>query len=208
MPVRGRTSAGTTRGLRRTLSSPITLLATRLADRPPQTHRASDRPRAAVAVVLAPDPDAMLSIRRAERDADVWSGHLAFPGGRAAPGEDLRETAERETREEVGLELATARRIGQLDDIAPNTRALPPIVVRPFVFALPRALPLVPNHEVAGAAWIPLSDFTRPGVLRPVEHQRHGTLVRMAGYHLEFGVVWGLTERILTPLLDLLRTDS
>lgn len=184
---------------------PFAELAARLARRPPKVQTSSDRPRAAVAVILAPGPDSILLIRRAERDGDVWSGQLAFPGGRADPGDpDLRATAERETREEVGLELSRARLIGQLDDLAPSTPGLPPLLVRPFVFGIEERPPLIPNREVAVAAWVPLADFARPGVLRPTRDRRHGSLVRTMGYHLEIGVVWGLTERIMTPLLALM----
>ena len=166
------------------------------------------RPRAAVALVLVPDPDSILLIRRAERDGDVWSGHLAFPGGRAAPDDpDLLSTAMRETREEVGVTLEMAHCLGQLDDLAPRSPVLPPILVRPFVFALAAPVPLSPNPEVAAAFWLPLSDLTRSGVFRPTEHRRHGTLLRMPGYHLEQGVVWGMTERVLTPFLDLVTSD-
>ena len=157
-----------------------------------------------MALVLAPHPDSILLIRRAERDGDVWSGHLAFPGGRASPSDpDLGFTAVRETMEEVGVTLEPSSRLGQLDDLAPSSPVLPPILVRPFVFAIPEQVTLSPNREVAAAFWLPLSEFTRPEVLRPTEHRRHGTLVRMAGYHLQEGVVWGMTERILTPFLEL-----
>ena len=65
-----------------------------------------------------PEPEVLL-IRRAEKVGDPWSGHMAFPGGRADPRDpDLRATAVRETREEVGLDLENdAELIGILDDI-------------------------------------------------------------------------------------------
>jgi 8-oxo-dGTP pyrophosphatase MutT (NUDIX family) len=180
-------------------------LAARLARRAPRVQDQTDRPRAAVAVILAPDPDSLLLIRRAERDGDVWSGHLAFPGGRASRGDpDLRFTAQRETREEVGLRLESHHWLGQLDDLVPSTAVLPPILVRPFVFSIEARHPLLPNLEVAAATWVPVADFLRPEAFRPTEHRRHGTLVRSMGYYLDIGVVWGLTERILTPLLELL----
>jgi 8-oxo-dGTP pyrophosphatase MutT (NUDIX family) len=183
--------------------SRLDLLAARLAARTPRIIDAPERPRAAVAVVLAPDPDSVLLIRRADRVGDRWSGHLAFPGGRWSSGDaDLLETARRETREEVGLELPAAALAGTLDDLAPRTSMLPPILVRPFVFRLTSPRPeLVPNPEVAEAWWAPLDLLTAPGVFGPVEFARYGTLVRTMGYHLEAGVLWGMTERILTPLL-------
>ena len=181
-------------------------LIERLAARTPTEELLLDRPKAAVAVILSPDPDSILLIRRAEREGDRWSGQIAFPGGRWSPGDaDLAATARRETREEVGLDLEAEPVLATLDDLAPRTPVLPPIVVRPYVFAVRAPSPLRPNSEVAGAWWVPLDTLLEPDLLRPMEYERYGTLVRGSGYHLEHGILWGMTERILTPLLDLLR---
>ena len=55
-------------------------------------HRSADEDPelswAAVAVVLTPDPDSVLLIRRAERTGDPWSGHMALPGGRREAGRE------------------------------------------------------------------------------------------------------------------------
>ena len=114
--------------------SRIPELAARLAVRHPAPIEDSDRPRAAVAVVLAPDPDSVLLIRRADREGDRWSGHLAFPGGRWSPGDaGLVDTARRETLEEVGLDLTRDGRYGlsqaAIDTVASLDR---PLVARVF----------------------------------------------------------------------------
>lgn len=185
--------------------SRIPEFAARLATRIPRREDEPDRPKAAVAVVLAPGPDSVLLIRRAEREGDRWSGQIALPGGRWSQGDaDLATTARRETLEEVGLDLSQAEAIGTLDDLAPRTPVLPPILVRPFVFVLPAQLPPIPNHEVAEAWWVPLELFHAPGVFGPMEFERYGTQIRSTGYHLEIGILWGMTEQILTPLLGLL----
>lgn len=185
--------------------SRLPALADRLAARRPTTEHLPERPHAAVAVVLAPDPDALLLIRRAEREDDTWSGHLAFPGGRSAPGDsDLVATARREAREEVGVDLSAAPLLGTLDDIAPRTPHLPPIMVRPFVFRLGERAALTPNPEVADAWWVGLDEFLRDGVYAPFEFRRYGTIALLPGYHLPQGILWGMSERIVTPLLELL----
>ncbi len=167
------------------------------------------RKLAAVAIVAAPDPDAFLLIRRAERNDDRWSGQMAFPGGRWQPEDpDLTATARRETLEEVGIDLADARLIGVLDDIAPRTPSLPPVLVRPYVFRLPAHRRPVPNHEVAEAFWADVDRLIVPDIYRPYEYQLRGSRIRFPGYHLPQGVVWGMTERILTPLLQLLSAED
>ncbi|CAM9401160.1 unnamed protein product [Phaeothamnion confervicola] len=47
----------------------------------------------------------LLLIQRAHNPRDLWSGHLALPGGRQEPGESDLQTVVRECREEVGLKL-------------------------------------------------------------------------------------------------------
>lgn len=155
-------------------------------------------------MVFVPDPEAVLLIRRSDREGDRWSGQMAFPGGRWSPRDaNLLATAKRETLEEVGVDLDPARLLGALDDVAPRA-PIPPVIVRPFVFSFPERVELKPNHEVAGALWAPLDLLATPGLYRAFHYEAGGTRLSLPGYHLEAGVVWGMTERILTPLLALL----
>ncbi len=163
------------------------------------------RRQAAVAIVLAPGPDQLLLIRRAEHPRDPWSGQMGLPGGRRDSGDrDLLATAIRETWEEVGLDLGGARLLGVLDDLAPSTPVLPPIIVRPHVFALERAPEsLVLSGEVQYVRWAPLDELRRPEVLRSFSFEHRGERYERPGYHLGDDIVWGMTERILTPMLAL-----
>ena len=80
----------------------------------------TDKTRAAVAVVLGPTSEGLqlLFIERAQHPDDPWSGHIAFPGGRIeADDPSPRAAAERETLEEVGLDLSTAEYWGRVDDL-------------------------------------------------------------------------------------------
>jgi len=115
---------------------------------------------AAVALILLEGPRGLetLLIRRAERADDPWSGQVALPGGRYDPADaDLLVTAIRETREETGVDLSAAERLGVLDDLYPRTPTLPAVVVRPFVFALASRPTLVPGVEAARVFWLPLA---------------------------------------------------
>ena len=53
-------------------------------------------------------PFDMLYIRRALKKGDPWSGQIAFPGGIHEGDERLQATAERETMEEIGLDITEA----------------------------------------------------------------------------------------------------
>ena len=146
----------------------------------------------------------LLFIRRAERAGDPWSGHVAFPGGRReASDPTLEATARRESREELSLDLDSgARLIGVLDDLRPRSAALPSIAVRPFVFAVSHEVVLVPNAEVHSLFWMPLAELRAPA--RAEEHvfEQGGARLRFPAYRCGEDVVWGMTERIVTQLLD------
>lgn len=158
---------------------------------------------AAVAVLLAPDPDQLLVIRRSEREGDPWSGHLALPGGRREPSDpDLLRTAIRETEEETGIRVDPGTWRVTLDDLTPRHQVLPPIMVRPFVFHLPAAIPPGLSSEVAHAGWVPMARFARPDGYRTLAVESRGGTLHTPGYHLEEGFLWGMTERILTPIIN------
>ena len=160
---------------------------------------------AAVALVLAPDGDgdvALLFIRRAEHPLDPWSGQIALPGGRRDPGDaDLIATAMREAAEETSIGLTPADLVGELDDLSPVSPHLPPIVVRPFVFALLVVPPLRLSPEVSEYVWVPrrhLIDQLREESVTV----RDRTLV-VPGYRIGPHFIWGMTERIVSPFLRL-----
>ncbi|ORX49092.1 hypothetical protein DM01DRAFT_1108567 [Hesseltinella vesiculosa] len=79
----------------------------------------------------------MLYIQRAKRPGDVWSGQVAFPGGKSEPQDTTDvETAAREVLEEIGLDLNDKQQflyLGKLDDHQILT-AKQQMVVVPFVF--------------------------------------------------------------------------
>jgi len=162
---------------------------------------------AAVALILLEGPRGLetLLIRRAERADDPWSGQVALPGGRYDPADaDLLVTAIRETREETGVDLSAAERLGVLDDLYPRTPTLPAVVVRPFVFALASRPTLVPGVEAARVFWLPLGRLSQRGVQRDFTLPVRGVERTFPAYVVDEIVIWGMTERILTPFLKLI----
>ena len=183
------------------LTGRLAQLKQRLANHP----ETADDPSlmwAAVALLVAADPESILLIRRADRPGDPWSGHMALPGGRREPEDaDLLATAIRETSEEVGIDLDREQLLGGLDDVIPRTPVLPPIAVRPFVFLLPRPPSLVLNPEVAATQWVTLEELLQPGGYHLATLEVAGQRRDVQAYHLADAVVWGMTERILTDFL-------
>ena len=184
----------------------ITLAAVRraLAGYQPQPVAAAGARPAAVSLVLVDGPAGaeILLIKRAERAGDPWSGQIAFPGGRQDPEDrDLLATAVREAREETGVELAAAERLGVLDDLVPRSVTLPLVIVRPFVFALPRRPVLTTNAEVQRAFWVALARLSEPAVQSQLTITLKDGVRTLPAYRLGEDIIWGMTERILTPFV-------
>lgn len=175
------------------------------AHRPPPLP-ADLRTRAAVALILCASRSGLelLFIERAKHAGDPWSGDLGFPGGKVeADDGDERLAAERETREEIGLDLGEARYLGRLAEI---TGAHLPVRVACFVYGLAEHPPLRLSDEVRSAFRVPLETLCDPD--RHIEATvRFGgtTLVRPAIRVLEPGqtVLWGLTYRLVIRFLCL-----
>jgi len=165
-------------------------------------RRSEEEPAvAAVAIIINPNDQggSVLFIKRTERRGDPWSGQIAFPGGRKSPiDKGLAETAVRETREEVGIELTGHELLGHLPIVTTRSRRLR---VLPFVFQLKSIVSIRANEEVADAFWVPLSDLEGLEVESRDVRVDHGTL-SADSYIVDGRVIWGLTFRIINLLLD------
>lgn len=162
---------------------------------------------AAVALLLRPREQLeVLLIRRAILERDPWSGHVALPGGRRDARDcDLLATALRETEEEIGVPLARVGRfLGRLDTVAPRSPRLPPLVIAPYVLAVPPDTDAVPDgREVDAAVWVPLTALrTEEAVSELLIELRDGTQRFPSLVYGDY-VIWGLTHRILVQFLEL-----
>ena len=163
----------------------------------------------ALALAGSEDRLSLCFIRRAEAPGDRWSGQMAFPGGRSEP-HDRRATvtAMRETREEVGLELAEEQLLGGLSEVDVHHRGKElGMVLSGFVFYLGAELrPLTPNEEVAEAYWIDVDHLWNPANVTSLEWRREpaAPLATFPGIRYRDQIIWGLTFRILTTLAEVL----
>ena len=166
--------------------------------RPPNDGRRC----AAVAAVLHDEPAGprVLLMKRTERLGDPWSGHISLPGGRYDQrDEDLLATAIRETREELGIELAGARLLGNLPTLSPLSAGPNGMEVTPFVFATQEPVEPHVSAEAAAAFWLPI-ETAMSGALDDL-YTYPGTDRQFPSWRFEGHVIWGLTFRILAELL-------
>ncbi len=158
---------------------------------------------AAVAVIVADEskPRTLL-IRRAEHLDDPWSGQIAFPGGKMGGGDrSAKDTAIRETKEEVGLDLAAGA--GFAGYYIPFRTHTGEMDVIPAVFLIEREVEVIPNSEVSGYKWVGLNEFLLPSSASAYRLKARGFSRDMPAFALGDYVVWGLTHRIISSLLGI-----
>lgn len=164
--------------------------------------------RSAVAIIVREDRDEpeVLMIRRAEREGDRWSGQMGFPGGRMETDDQHgRATAERETLEEIGVDLDDAGHcIGRLSDIISHPhQGRRPMVVTPYVYIAHTMPPVRRNHEVAGVLWVPLRFFTDLQNRETMKWKYRGLSRTLPCYFYRDCQIWGLSLAMLDELLGL-----
>jgi 8-oxo-dGTP pyrophosphatase MutT (NUDIX family) len=171
-------------------------------------HLDGTKRHAAVAAILrdAAHGAEVLLIRRAAREGDPWSGHMAFPGGQREPeDQDLLETAVRETWEEIGLDLrAHASLLGGLETLPAVARGKRiAMSVTPFVFELCTEPPLTFSDEVAEVIWAPLPALARGELSTTIPYHFEGRELRLPAWDVQGRIVWGMTYNMLETLLAL-----
>jgi 8-oxo-dGTP pyrophosphatase MutT (NUDIX family) len=185
-------------------------LRDRLRERKPVPITEGVVRRAAVAAILRVGESGieLCLIRRAEREGDRWSGHMAFPGGVSEPDDrDLLATAIRETQEEIGLDLeAHGEVLGQLDDVqAGGSRRPSGVIATPYVFAVRGEIELRPNDEVAEVIWAPIAPLLRGEVDCTFDYPWEGKILKLPGFKVGERIVWGMTYRMLEILFEEIR---
>jgi len=158
---------------------------------------------AAVALIFreTDDEPEILLIRRADREGDPWSGHIAFPGGRVEPVDaSTQATAERETLEEIGLDLTEhGECLGTLEPESPVMRANESsILVVPYLYTLdsePDRYPL--NHEVAELHWARIGPMLHHQNLTRFDFEYEGQSHSLPGFDINGHTLWGMSFRML-----------
>ena len=127
---------------------------------------------------------------------------MALPGGRRDPGESLRETALRESHEEIGVDASAILLIGELTPLyVPRSN----YEVHPFVGFLPTYPRFGPNPtEVAKVIEASLTTLVTPETRRVsrVNDPNYGPRV-VPYFDVEGENVWGATAMIVSELITM-----
>ena len=148
-----------------------------------------------VAITDRPEPGLVLTQRR--DDMRTHAGQIAFPGGRIDQGEDAVSAALREAQEELGLNPALVRLLGQADPYVTVTGYW----VSPVIGVIPPDIVLVPNpEEVADWFEAPLDFVLDPANQRQMSAEYRGRTRHYYQIDWNGRQIWGATAAMLVNL--------
>jgi 8-oxo-dGTP pyrophosphatase MutT (NUDIX family) len=124
------------------------------------------------------------------------AGEISFPGGKYEKDDsDLLDTAIRETREEIGLEISRYQVIGQLESVVTlNSR----FKIMPFVCIIDKVSDLLANSEVEEIFHIPLTSFL--STIKEESIRINDMTEKMYTFDYKGKIVWGASARILKQI--------
>jgi 8-oxo-dGTP pyrophosphatase MutT (NUDIX family) len=159
----------------------------------------------AVALLLWPEADTYRTvlIRRPEYEG-AHGGQMALPGGQKDPSDcNLLDTAIRETREEIGVELGADQILGKL---SPLYIPVSNYLVQPWVALLEQRPVFHPDPaEVSALLDFDLSLLLLPDTLKSsMRVLGNGLKAETPYYDIEGSEVWGATAMILSELAAVL----
>jgi len=148
-----------------------------------------------IAITDRAEPGLILTLRH--EDMRTHAGQIAFPGGRIDEGEDARAAALREAHEELGLDPALVRTLGEADTYHTVTG----YGVTPVIGVIPPDLPLAPNPaEVADWFEAPLDFVLDPANQRQMTAEFRGRTRHYYQIDWKGRQIWGATAAMLVNL--------
>lgn len=161
---------------------------------------------AATLLLVYPDTFGELTIPLTVRHADLraHAGEISLPGGTVDPGDASPEAAAlREAWEEVGVDPASVRMAGLLDEVwIPVSN----FELRPFVGTATTRPPLTPHtDEVAEILELPLHHLLTDELVGEELIEGPGWLLRAGVYRWQGHRIWGATARTLAMFSAVLR---
>lgn len=129
-------------------------------------------------------------------------GEVSFPGGRVEESESLIEAAIREAQEEINLDPAHVRVIGQLD---PHATFVSNSLIIPVVAVVDSSAQFVANDsEVSRILVVPLTELAHPDAYVNEWWVTPRGELNIHFFYLDDETIWGATGRILRQLFDII----
>jgi 8-oxo-dGTP pyrophosphatase MutT (NUDIX family) len=137
----------------------------------------------------------------------VHSAQIAFPGGRYEPtDENLIQTALREAKEEIGIEINDAKVLGTLTElfIGPSNFKVLPVIG--YLSHKPDFT--ADKREVEKILETKLNDISNPNIIGSSQMLIRGEQVMVPHYEIHDHKIWGATAKMISELLFLLKDES
>jgi 8-oxo-dGTP pyrophosphatase MutT (NUDIX family) len=134
------------------------------------------------------------------------AGQISLPGGATDEGETLVQAALREAHEEIGVDPARVRILGQL---TPVHVLVSGFTLHPIVGITDERPEFQPAaHEVEEVIEISIDDLQDASNIRRGTRTREGLAIEYPYFDLRGSHVWGATAMILGEFICLLAADS
>ena len=133
---------------------------------------------------------------------EYHKGQICFPGGaRHEDDRDLKDTALRETFEEVGVNPKDVRILGELDSMGTITSNF---LITPYVGVIPYPCEFkVSDDEIESLIEVPISALLDENNYREEVYELDGELLTGIVFEYQGSVIWGATARILKQLIEI-----
>ena len=152
---------------------------------------------ASILVVIYGEPPIVVMTEK-PKHMKFHAGEISFPGGKLDSTDDnLLETALRETREEIGLNIRPDQVIGQLNPVITLNTGF---TILPFVSVVDEIPSLSANAEVEKIFHIPLESFLKTMANDP--DPTHNLIQEMYTFEFQGKIVWGASARVLKQIAD------
>jgi len=170
------------------------ILSSGIAAEPPS---GSKNKIAAVMIIVFGDEPMVLMTER-PKTMNHHAGEISFPGGTwEEKDNDLLETAIRETREELGIDISRSMIIGQLK---PVTTLNSGFTITPFITILDKLPKILTNSEIASVLRIPLLSLLQ--TIGDDKDPLHQSILEMHTFKFETHLIWGASARMLKQIHD------
>ncbi len=152
---------------------------------------------ASILVVIYGEPPIIVMTEK-PKHMKFHAGEISFPGGKLDFNDsNLLETALRETREEIGLNISPDQVIGQLNPVITLNSGFS---ILPFVSVIEEIPPLSANSEVEKIFHIPLEPFLKTMANDP--DPTHNLIQEMYTFEFQGKIIWGASARVLKQIVD------
>jgi 8-oxo-dGTP pyrophosphatase MutT (NUDIX family) len=180
------------------------IIRKKLENREIQTYQYANVPYRNAAVIIPvffKNQEAHLLFTKRTDKVEHHKGQISFPGGmQDSIDKDLRETAIRETWEEMGIKEKDITILGRTDNFLTNTN----FMVTPYVAHFPYPYPYLINAgEIASVIEVPLSTLLNPEIFKIERWKRNGVLWDVHFYNYNHEKIWGVTGFLLSNFLSI-----